>query len=47
MQKKQYQKPTIVSIADLPDIMTLLKSSADTLYKWDDGLLENGGDFNE
>lgn len=42
MQKKQYQKPTIVSIVDLPDVTTLLKSSADTMYDWKDGEIEGG-----
>ena len=42
MQKKQYQKPTIVSIVDLPDVTTLLKSSADTMYDWNDGEIEGG-----
>lgn len=48
MQKKQYQKPNVVSIANLLDVTMMFKSSADTLYGWEDGLLESeGGAYNE
>lgn len=39
--KKHYQKPTVLCIMDLPDVATLLRSSADTLCDWDDGVLES------
>ena len=48
MQKKQYQKPNVLSIANLLDVTMMFNSSVDTLYGWEDGSLESeGGASNE